>query len=299
MNSSPLYRQLREKLAAALQFLPDKPEETPDSTVRALWHRAMGRRLSAELATTEELAELTVAQSKELEDLVRRRIEGAPLSHLTERQHFMGLEMLAGPGALVPRSETQLLASVAIGLARSMSADGRGLLLIDVCTGCGNVALAIARHVPAVSGFAADLSGDAVALALRNASHLNLSSRIEFRTGDLLKPFDSPEFEGKVDLLTCNPPYISSAKIKQMPSEISRHEPSLAFDGGPFGISVLMQLLNEAPRFLRSGGWLAFEVGLGQGPALSKRLLSNSSFEDVRAHQDLHGDIRTISARRT
>jgi release factor glutamine methyltransferase len=209
----------------------------------------------------------------------------------------MGLEMLAGPGALIPRKETELLAKAAVHAAKQITLDQPRPLVVDVCTGSGNIALAIAHHVESAQVFGADLSEEAVALAGDNARLLGLEHRVEFRCGDLLSPFESDAFVGKTDLLTCNPPYITSAKIGTMSCEISEHEPRLAFDGGPLGISVLMKLTQQAPRFLRAGGWLAFEVGLGQGPALVKRLRANPEFTHVECCEDEHGALRVIVAR--
>ena len=207
--------------------------------------------------------------------------------------------MLAGPDALVPRKETELLARAAVGLCEQLSAQRKQLTVLDVCTGSGNVALAIAQHISTAFVYAADLSEAAVALARRNSTHLGLSARTEFRSGDLLAPFDSAEFHGGIDVLTCNPPYINSAKVSHMASEIAVHEPQLAFDGGPFGIAILMRLLEAAPRFLRTGGWLAFEVGLGQGPALMKRLQKTPAFGELRTVQDEADAIRAILAQRS
>jgi release factor glutamine methyltransferase len=298
MKQSPLYQELHAQLTAGLAILPDKPEETVDNTLHAIWLRAKGHKFSARLAGKEPLAALEPAEQQRAREWVRQRIAGMPLSHITERQHFMGLDLLAGPQALVPRVETELLAGVAIELANLARSPSQPLRVIDVCTGSGNVALAIAHHVPTAHLYAADLSAEAVALARQNAEHLGLSNRAQFRSGDLLAPFDSEDFIGKTDLLTCNPPYISSAKVKQMAGEIAGHEPALAFDGGPFGVSILVRLTQEAPRFLKPGCWLAFEVGLGQGPVMVKRLAGSPLFDLVRPHQDAHGDVRAISARR-
>ena len=133
-------------------------------------------------------------------------------------------------------------------------------------------------------------------LARRNAQHLRMEDRVEFREGDLLTPFDDPGFHGRVDLLVCNPPYISSKKVDTMPSEIADHEPRLAFDGGPLGIRSVERLMREAPRFLCPGGYLAFEVGLGQGPALLKRMAGNKSYVRQRSLVDAAGDIRVVMA---
>lgn len=299
MNGAQLYKDLYARLVTDLHTLPDKPEETPESTLRALWHAAAGAPLSAELAVTRELPELNFAQQATLHDLMERRISGIPLAHLTGRQRFMQMEILASSDALVPRKETELLARAAVELCAQLHERQNALKILDACTGSGNVALAIAQWVPASRVYAADLSEAAVNLARRNAEHLELQARVEFRSGDLLAPFDNPDFHGSVDVLTCNPPYINSTKVSQMADEIAAHEPSLAFDGGPFGIAILMRLLETAPRFLRAGGWLAFEAGLGQGPALMKRLQKMPAFDELRTAHDEAGAIRVILARRS
>ena len=288
------YARLRERLSAA-SFLPDKPEETPDTTLRALWYAAAGQPKSAVAAGGGELPALDAGGAARLDALIGERLAGTPLAHLTGRQHFMGLEMIAGPGALVPRKETELLARTAVALMQEVTGPAT---FVDVCTGCGNVALAVARAVPSARVFGADISEEAIALACRNAEWLGLDGRAGFRTGDLLAPFDGADFLGNVDVLTCNPPYISSGKVGQMAEEIALHEPRLAFDGGPLGVTILMRLLQEAPRFLKPSGALAFEVGLGQGPALVRRLKASDAYRDVRELTDDRGDVRAVAARR-
>ena len=293
------YRLLHERLSADLGALPDKPEEDPERTLRALWLAAKGTRRSAELAGSGELPELEPHELEALERLVSKRLEGTPLAHLTGRQRFMGLEMLSSPEALIPRKETELLAGAGIAFARERMARSGDVLVLDVCTGSGNVALALAHHVPGVRVLAADLSPTALDLARRNAGHLGLEGRVEFRCGDLLAPFDEPAFLKRVDVLTCNPPYIASAKVASMHPEISGHEPRLAFDGGAFGLTVVLRLLQEARRFLREAGWLAFEIGAGQGAALTKRMQGASGFAEVIPVQDASGIIRALCARVT
>ena len=261
------WRAWHARLAGALERLPDKPEETVEATLAALWLAACGRPCSAAAAADTPLPVLDADATWRLGALVERRLDGAPLAHLTGRQRFMGLEMLAGPEALVPRVETELLARTALAHLPSS-----GALVADVCTGSGNVAIAIAHHAPRARVWAADLSEEAVALARRNAASLGLAERVSFRVGDLLAPFDDGELRGRIDLVTCNPPYISSAKVDAMPRETSGHEPRLAFDGGPLGIRILRRVAMEAPRFLAPGGLLALEVGLGQARGVRRHL---------------------------
>ncbi len=287
-------------LAEQLRTLPDKPEETVEATLRTLWHLAAGRGLSVDAAARTALVPLDAAGQSRLDALIEQRLSGIPLAHLSGRQHFMGLEMLAGKDALIPRTETELLGGAALNVLRELiaAANGVAVTVVDVCTGSGNLALALAHHEPTARVYAADLSPDAVDLARRNVLHLGLSARVELRCGDLLEPFNEPAFHGRVDLLVCNPPYISSKKVDTLTDEIGGFEPRLAFDGGPLGIAILNRVIREAPLYLRPGGWLAVEVGLGQATAMVKRMQGTGHYASVRALDNQHGEPRAVLAQR-
>lgn len=268
-------KELLARLSAAWIPLPDKPDETPETTLRALW-------------------QFTQPDEARLAELVDRRISGVPLAHLTGRQTFLGIEMLAGPEALIPRKETEIVCRGALRILQGLPGHPR---VIDVCTGAGNIALALAYNHAASEVFGADISEAAVDLARRNAAFLGLSDRVHFAVGDLFAPVDMPEHIGNTDLVTCNPPYISSAKVEKMAHEISGFEPRLAFDGGPFGVKVLTRLIREAPRYLRPGGWLAFEVGLGQGKSIAKMIESSAAYCAIETLADQNGETRALLAR--
>lgn len=290
------YAALLARLERELHTLPDKPEETAHSALHALWHLAAGRALSAAAATESELPALDDAGMQRLSALVEQRLAGSPLAHLTGRQRFMGLEMLSGPQALIPRRESELLAQAASELLQRMARSGHRLTVLDVCTGSANIAATLAHACPTAQIHAADLSPEAIELAARNLAHLGLSERVELRCGDLLTPFDEPAFLGQVDLITCNPPYISDARRQTMDPEIRGHEPELAFDGGPLGIRILNRLVKETPRWLRDGGWLALEVGAGQGPAVLHRLSASGQFPLIEQLPDASGELRALIA---
>ncbi len=292
-----LFERMLSRLADGLEVLPDKPEETPESALRALWHTAAGRPCSAAAAMCRSLPQIEATPTAvvALERLVQRRLLGEPLAYLTGRQQFMGLEMLSAPGALIPRAETELLARAAVEQLHGM----RGApVAVDVCTGSGNVAYAMAWDVPRARVLGGDISDEALALANENGRLLGLADRVEFRRGDMLAPFDEPALKGRVDLITCAPPYIQSGKVGAMAPEIAGHEPREAFDGGPLGVTLLMRLVEEAPWILRSGGGLAFEVGKGQGPAMSRRLQRDGNYDQVRELTDAEGVVRALLVRR-
>lgn len=289
----------RAVLGEEFRPLPDKPDETLESTLCLLWLTACGVPARAEKTTDKEsLPALDRESECKLAELIQQRISGKPLAYITGRQTFMGLEFLSGPEALIPRKETELLARKAIALLDSVLAENAEPLVVDLCTGCGNIALTLASHAEHARVFGADLSEQAVNLAQRNAQWLKLQDRADFFVGDLLEPFHDRRFPGRISLITCNPPYISSGKVDSMSEEISKYEPRLAFDGGALGIKIIMRLLYETPDYLAPGGWLCFEVGAGQGKALYGKISRIPAFESIEAEEDAMGNIRVIAARK-
>jgi release factor glutamine methyltransferase len=144
-----------------------------------------------------------------------------------------------------------------------------------------------------------DLSPDAVQLARTNASCLGLSDRVRFVVADLFAFGEELDgLRGAADLIVCNPPYISTRTVSQLPGEIGDHEPRLAFDGGDFGVSVLLRLAKEAPDFLKPGGWLCFEVGVGQGEPMARRVERSDAYAELRRVRDKTGEVRALLARR-
>lgn len=296
MADISLFDEAIGRLGTVWSPLPDKPEETLELTARALWFAAAGQPRSVARSSNGKLPRLDDAGALRLWELIKLRSEGVPLGHLTGRQNFAGLEMLCGPEALIPRRETELLALTAIGIIDDALRVDDSALAIDVCTGSGNVALALAAHDPRITVLGADLSAEAIALAVRNREHLGLSSRASFTESDLFQAIDTPPVHRQATVVTCNPPYIASAKVGAMPPEISRHEPRLAFDGGAFGLSIITRLLADAPRFVRSGGSLCFEVGAGNGRFIAERMGRNPAYREVRSVSDESGVVRVLVA---
>lgn len=297
--SLPPWHEQMTRLRAGLRILPDKPEETDEICLRSLWLKAAGIAVSPQRAGAFELPDLDDAQARELAELVERRLQDVPLAYLTGRQSFMGLEFLTSPQAMIPRRETEILGKTGLDLIDRFGPQAEGMRIVDICTGSGNLPVVYASHAPWAHVHAADLSQEAIALARENAALHGVEDRIVFRQGDLLAPFDTGEFHGQFDLVTCNPPYISSAKVEELPAEIGAHEPRLAFAGGVFGIDIPKRLIADAPRLLKPRtGRLAFEIGVGQGQFFLKRLQKNQDFADVEGVADENGEIRVVVARR-
>ncbi len=208
---------------------------------------------------------------------------------------FMGLDIEIGPDVLAPRGETELLGRVASAVVAALPAPAR---IIDMCCGSGNLALALASRHPDARIFASDLTDGTVAMASRNAERLGLLRQVTVVQGDLFEALD-PELEGQVDLVVCNPPYISSKRLAGDRSYLLAQEPREAFDGGPYGVSIQQRLVRDAQRFLKPGGWLAFEFGHGQERLATGLLSRAGGYTAIDLRHDEAGDPRVAVARRS
>lgn len=298
MNKEELYNNLKTSLEGKLTLLGDKPEETIDSSLKALWHAASGIPKSVDEAVKSELPELTGQQAIALHGLVRQRLDNTPLAHITGRQSFMGIELLSDRRALIPRKETEILGRKAFELSMGIAREKQKVNIIDVCCGAGNLGLALAYFNTSAVVSAADLSQEAVDLTRDNILFLNLGERVHATQGDLFSAFEKDEYYGKTDLIVCNPPYISTAKVQKMTAEISNNEPVMAFDGGMLGTKIILKLIGEAPKFLTRKGWVIFEIGVGQGPFIMQLCERSEHYDQVESVSDDLGNIRVILVRK-
>jgi len=298
MIAELLFEQLKNDLELKLHFLKDKPEESLDSTLKACWFTASGAPKSAEEAIKFPLPELTEIQIKTLHCLIDQRLKHIPLAHITGRQNFMEIELLADKRALIPRKETEILGKKALEITKSLAKRKHKVRIMDICCGSGNLGVAIAYHNSDVEVFSTDLSEDAVELTKDNISFLGLNHRMYVEKGDIFSAFEKKEYYRSIDLIICNPPYISSAKVSKMNDEISNHEPALAFDGGMFGTKIILGLINQAPQFLNDGGWLLFEVGVGQGDFAVRLCDETNHYNVIEPISDSLGNVRVIAAKK-
>ncbi|RUM34822.1 MAG: peptide chain release factor N(5)-glutamine methyltransferase [Desulfobulbus sp.] len=294
-DNTILYADLSQRLKNKLHILPDKPEETAKNTLAALWHCANNTPLSVHAASHTPLVSLDKNKHSLLISLVETRIKGTPLAYITGRQNFMGLELLCNEAALIPRKETELLAEACLQHLLAATESSGSANVLDLFTGSGNLPLCFKKRVPQAQVFGADLSEKAITLAQKNAEFLGL--QVQFLVSDMFSAFTDAKFTSYFDLISGAPPYISSANVDKMADEISGHEPSMAFEAGPFGIKFFTQMIKESPRLLKPRGKLLFEVGLGQGEGIAKRLKKNKSYENIRRIRDENGNVRVLEAR--
>jgi release factor glutamine methyltransferase len=235
-------------------------------------------------------------------ELAERRLAGELLGHIIGHVTFLGCEILTAPDSVIPRMETQILGIAAITILKELEPhqDEEPLRCIDMCCGAGNLACAMAWHVPKAHIWAADLTIECVRLTNKNIKHLGLQDRVTVHQGDLFSALSGLGLEGKIDLVACNPPYISSGRLNSERSELLSREPREAFDGGPYGLTIHQRVLREASVFLRPGGWLLFEIGVGQERQLETLLKrSAGTYGPIRWELDSFKRSRTAVIQRT
>jgi release factor glutamine methyltransferase len=232
----------------------------------AFWIVENVLRLPAHHVVTERDRLLSHAELMVARNLVERRVGREPLQYILGTQEFCGLEFNVSPAVLIPRPETELLVEYA---ALRIPAE-QPATVVDVCTGSGCIAVAIARLRPCVQVIATDLSHPSLDVARQNASSQAVRERITWLEGDLLSPLAGKGLEGCVDVIVSNPPYVSEADWATLQPEVRLFEPRGALVAGPLGTELHERLLQEAGRYLSPGGALIMEIGTGQARAIRR-----------------------------
>jgi len=229
-----------------------------------------------------------------LADLVARRAQRVPVQHLTGSGPFRRLDLAVGPGVFVPRPETEQVAEEAIGAARAVLAERGSVRVVDLCTGSGAIAIAVADEVPGAEVHAVELDARAHAWALRNVAALAPS--VHLVRGDARTALVA--LDGTVDVVVSNPPYIPPDAVPCDP-EVRDHDPAVALYGlGPDGLTVPTGVVGAAVRLLRAGGLLVMEHAEVQAAAVRAVVEATGVFAQVRTAVDLAGRDRMVVARR-
>ena len=226
--------------------------------------------------------------------LIERRVGREPLQYILGTQEFCGLEFDVNQAVLIPRPETELLVEY---VAQRISAD-RQATIVDVCTGSGCIAVAIARMRPHARVIATDLSSPSLDVARQNATRHAVGERITWLEGDLLGPLAEQELEGQVDVIVSNPPYIAEADWATLQPEVRLFEPRGALVAGPQGTELHERLLQEAARYLSPGGAVIMEIGAGQARAMRRIVDQIPGFRFHRLVYDEAGLERVVIVER-
>lgn len=229
-------------------------------------------------------------------DLVKRRAEGTPVAYLLGRREFYSLPFMVTPDVLIPRPETEFAVIAVLDRLKGWAADSPPPRIVDVGTGSGAIAVAVAKHAPQASLTAVDISPEALAVARRNAEANEVADRIEFVHSDLLNALPP---DATFDVVVSNPPYISQAEFELLSPDVRQQEPKLALVAGPSGTEVIARLIPQAAERLPPGGWLVMEISPMIEANVRDLLAIDRRWNKVEITRDLAQLPRIVQARRS
>ena len=270
-------------LDRAISLLRSRRVEVPELTARVFLADVLERDQCWLIAHSRD--ELSSQDHASYMEMLRARADGVPTQYIRGIQEFYGLELQVGPHVLIPRPETEHLVEAALERLRP------GDRVLDIGTGSGAIAVALARHARDAFVAAIDISAAAAQVAQANA--VKLDANVHCLVGDLGEPVASQAFE----MVVSNPPYVPLRNIGSLQQEL-QHEPSIALYGGEDGLDVVRQLVPAAARILKPGGWLLFEIGLDFRRAVA-RLLHCAQWSTPQFLPDLAGIDRVVAVRRS
>jgi release factor glutamine methyltransferase len=301
---------MQDSLTAPRQAFPTLTGALSEAEAFLRLHDIDTARLDAEvllghalaIARTQLYARLSTIlhpdQQERFWGLIQRRAAREPLSYITGEREFWSLSFRVTPDVLIPRPETELLVETTL---RLLSQSPRRhhhspIHLLDIGTGSGCVAIALAKELPRAELWAVDISRAALTVAQENAQRHGVAGRIHFLQGDLFSPMNKerPRF----DVIVSNPPYIAHASLATLQPEVRDWEPRTALDGGADGLDFYRRLVEESSFYLHSSGWLVMEIGVGQSSEVLRFIQMQRNFEVDASVQDYAGHERIVVASR-
>ncbi|MGB8887224.1 MAG: peptide chain release factor N(5)-glutamine methyltransferase [Candidatus Korobacteraceae bacterium] len=280
--------QLKQALASAIDRLEAADVGSPRMNAEVLLMFVLGVNRAYLYAHPER--ELTVDEQTRYDNVLAQRATGMPSQYITGLQEFWGLDFLVSPAVLIPRPETEHLVETVLELARGITHPK----LVDVGTGSGCIAIALAHELKDADVYAVDVSSEALEIARANAARLQLDSRVQLKQSNVLDALDGVS---DFDFVVSNPPYVGFGEADKVQQSVRDYEPHVAVFAGERGLDVIRLLIEQAHRALKPGGWLAMEIGYSMRDEVVN-LLSPTMWEEVRVVPDLQGIPRVVAGRR-
>ena len=222
--------------------------------------------------------------------LVQRRAKAEPVAYLVGEREFFSLSFRVTPDVLIPRPDTETLVVEVLDAVKAIESPK----ILDLCTGSGCVAVAVAKNAKSARITATDISPAAIEIARENAARHKLAERIDLIESDL---FQAISADSRFDVIASNPPYIPSGEIDELDAEVAKHEPRLALDGGPDGLSILRKIIEGAPRFANTNALLLLEFTPEQAESLMEIAVSHGGYDEITIRKDLAHRPRILRAR--
>lgn len=280
--------QLKQALTSAVDRLESSDVGSPRMNAEVLLIFVLGVNRAYLYAHPER--ELTAEEESRYDEVLAQRATGMPSQYITGHQEFWGLDFIVSPAVLIPRPETEHLVETVLELARDVAYPK----LVDVGTGSGCIALALAHELKGGEVYAVDVSPEALEIAHANAVRLQLDRRVQFLQSNVLEGLAKTS---DFNFVVSNPPYVGFDEADKVQKSVRDFEPRIAVFAGEHGLDVIGSLVQQALQVLKPAGWLAMEIGYSMRVAVLN-LLSPTMWEDVRVVPDLQGIPRVVAGRR-
>ena len=275
------------------QYLTDKGIESPRLSAELLLSFVLGLK-RIELYTQYDTP-VSKRDLDKLHMLVKRAGQNEPIAYLVGKTEFYSMEMDVTQDCLIPRPETELLVQRAIEFLRTREGTQS---VCDLCTGCGCIAVAIAKNFPDAQIIANDISDQALSIASRNIEKHHLTENIKLLSGDLFEPIIPYLDAGKFDLIVCNPPYVSTIEYEMLDKNVKDYEPRLALFAGEDGLDIYRRIFEKVEIFLKPNAALMLEIGYAQGQMIRELLNNTGIFNEIKIEKDFHNNDRIVYAKR-
>jgi len=237
--------------------------------------------------------EMTISETQlaVFRNLIARRLQWEPVAYITGRKEFWSFTLEINNSVLIPRPDTEIIVEEALNICRKI--DSSEIKILDIGTGSGAIAIALASEITVAKIVATDISPEALNMAQKNAAALGLKEKIDFRQGNLFKPVD-----GFFDIIVSNPPYIAAEEYEKLPAGVKNYEPQDALLAGKSGLEFYEKLIYQAVAFLKKNGWLLLEIGAKQEAGVRKIMEAAGFYDNIEMCRDYAGLPRVIKARR-
>jgi release factor glutamine methyltransferase len=282
--------QLKHAVDSAYELFVAHDVPSPRLNAELLLMFVLGRERAYLFAHPER--ELSAEERARYDEVVRERARGCPTQYITGHQEFWGLDLLVSPAVLIPRPETEHVVETVLELAKQYPVEPPAKLrIVDVGTGSGAIALALASELPHAEIHACDISEEALEMAAVNAARLALDKQVRFSKSDLLSAYVGRP----CDFVVSNPPYVGESEADKVQKQVREFEPKVAVFSGQEGMDIYRRLVPQAYKAVKPGGWFVAEIGFSAEEKVRELL---ATWNDVQVTADLQGIPRVIAAKR-
>ena len=281
---------IREAIKTGMNMIKEKNIEDATLKSKMIMENVLGQNRQYIIAN--DLNQLDYEQEKEYFFEIEKLLENNPIEYITNKKEFMNLELYVNQDVLIPRQDTEILVEEVINILQNIKAEN--IQILDMCTGSGAIAIALAKNVEKCIVDAADISSGALEVVRKNVVKNQVEDKINIINSDLFSKVPNKKY----NLIVSNPPYIERNVIENLDKQVQK-EPIIALDGGEDGLDFYKKIINKASSYLESNGYLCFEIGYNQKNEVQNLLSNSGKYQNIYCKKDLCGNDRVIIAKKS